>query len=109
MLWVKEFGQGRAGMNCLRFVMPGASATKPMWEPDSSGGFITHMSGTKAEMTQRPASTGTVNRSTRVWPFHVTWVSHSMATSSEIEHLRRDVQKASLVRKPGGSCMAFLA
>ena len=63
----------------------------------------------QAERTQRPASTGTVNRNTRMWPSPVTGVSHSLAAGSEIEHQRRDVHKASLLRKPRGSCMAFQA
>ena len=63
----------------------------------------------QAERTQRPASTGTVNRSMGMWPSPVTGVSHSVAAGSDTEHQRRDVQKASLLRKPGGSCMACQA
>ena len=62
-----------------------------------------------SERTQRPASTGTVNRSTCMWPSPVTGVSHGVAAGSEIEHQRRDIQKASLLRKLGGSCVAFQA
>ena len=59
----QEFGWGRAGMACDCHITSGASTegVSNIWAPESSGGFLTHMSGVWPGVTQRLDSVGTLD------------------------------------------------